>query len=180
MLQALYNCYKKHGELIAFIDLNKSHNNTITWEELFQNIRCVSAYLNSLNLKKGFRAVIAIENSIEWIEIFFGVILSGGIAVPIDPKDSFENIEKKIHSIYGSVVFLNEEIVGKTKNLDNDIPGNIIILEMVHIPKNILDMNKSLDTIGIICSIETYHQMMKFVYFFLLAQLVSINLLCLL
>jgi fatty-acyl-CoA synthase len=56
----------------------------ITWREFEHQAACIAAYLAEKGLVKGDRVLILLENCIEWLPIYFGILRAGCIVVPID------------------------------------------------------------------------------------------------
>lgn len=66
-----------------------------TFGELAVKAERMASALSSLGLKHGDRAVIALENSPEYLIAHFGVLMAGGVSVPIfhgSPPAAFEKI----------------------------------------------------------------------------------------
>ena len=56
----------------------------ITWGEFDQQAAHVAGYLLGKGLDKGDRVLILLENCIEWLPLYFGILRAGCLVVPID------------------------------------------------------------------------------------------------
>jgi len=63
-----------------------------TYRELWQGINRFAAYLLDLGLERGARVLIALPNSREFFEAFYGIQRAGGISVPIFPDSGLDRI----------------------------------------------------------------------------------------
>ncbi len=68
-----------HSENIAVSCMGVS----ITYNKLYENVRKLALELTSRGVQRGDNVVIAMDNSIEFIEAFFAVNLCGAIIVPL-------------------------------------------------------------------------------------------------
>ncbi|HET9552934.1 MAG TPA: SDR family oxidoreductase, partial [Anaeromyxobacteraceae bacterium] len=59
-----------------------------TYRELRDLARRTARFLAAAGLAPGERVLLAAENRPEWAVAFFGVVLAGGVAVPVDPERS--------------------------------------------------------------------------------------------
>jgi long-chain acyl-CoA synthetase len=60
----------------------------VTYGELFTQARGIASGLLSLGLNGGDRAAILSENRPEWVTAYLGIMMAGGIVVPLDPQIS--------------------------------------------------------------------------------------------
>lgn len=70
----------------------QSKRKEITWLEFNKQADAVAAYLIENKLEKGSRVIILLENCIEWLPIYFGILRAGCIVVPIDYSNTYETI----------------------------------------------------------------------------------------
>lgn len=65
----------------------------ITWEEFDRKANCFANLLLSRGVKKGQKVGILLMNCLEWLPIYFGILKSGAIAVPMNFRYSSEEID---------------------------------------------------------------------------------------
>ena len=56
------------------------------YEDIHQRANQIACGLQRLGIKKGDKIAIVSENRPEWCEAYLAIVLSGGIAVPIDAQ----------------------------------------------------------------------------------------------
>ena len=61
---------------------------SLTYQELLGGAMCVARRLRALGLRRGDRVLISLPTSLELIETLYGVLLTGGICVPIFPASA--------------------------------------------------------------------------------------------
>jgi long-chain acyl-CoA synthetase len=75
----------------------------VTYAQLWDRCLCAAETMHSrLSLKKGDRVIVAASGSIDFVCIYFGIHLAGGICVPIDPDTNqtrFDYISKATQPI---------------------------------------------------------------------------------
>lgn len=59
-------------------------NDTLTFGQLKTRYRCIAANLARIGVSPGDRVALHMENSLEWVELFFGAIAAGAVVVPIN------------------------------------------------------------------------------------------------
>lgn len=57
--------------------------NTLTFGELRQEAHGIAAGLHALGVTPGDRVAIIMQNSVDWVRLFFGIVSAGAVAVPI-------------------------------------------------------------------------------------------------
>lgn len=75
-----------YGREVALVERDPGLNRRkeITWLEFDRQVNGIAAYLAKKGLKKGDRALILMQNNIEWLSIYFGILRAGCLAVPVD------------------------------------------------------------------------------------------------
>lgn len=115
---------KKFANDIALIEINpntsteisaKSHNNNcycrkqITWSNFNKQANCLANTLNSLGINKKHKVGILLHNCIEWLPIYFGILKTGALAVPLNYRFSPEEIDYCIKLAEIDVLIFGEE-----------------------------------------------------------------------
>ncbi len=65
---------------------------SLTWREFDAHANQVANYLHSIGIGKGNRVAIILRNRIEWLPIYFGLLRSGAVAVPLNFRYSLSLI----------------------------------------------------------------------------------------
>ena len=72
---------------------------SLTFNELLNSSQRCAMILNSIGVKKGDKVALWAANSIEWVVSFFGIAMSGGVAVLMNYGLSSEEIAKHIKTV---------------------------------------------------------------------------------
>jgi long-chain acyl-CoA synthetase len=87
-LASLLEDFHKHGEQIATVSHRGLRKQSTSYGSLARLAGRFASELNARGIQKGDRVLIWGENGTEWVAAFFGCILLGVIAVPIDAGGS--------------------------------------------------------------------------------------------
>lgn len=115
MLERIYKIFDENRDRIFLID--EITKRELTYEELFQLSKGFSSYLKSIDVKTGDFVAICLENSLEFVVIYFGLLLHGAIAVPLNPTLGSALIEQNYNSSGARILFSSEDVVN-ANNLD--------------------------------------------------------------
>ena len=75
----------RHPRRVALIDADAPGGRlSLTYEQLWQRVRCVAGGLIARGLKKGDRVAMLLPNSREYVESFLGIATAGLVAVPMN------------------------------------------------------------------------------------------------
>jgi long-chain acyl-CoA synthetase len=89
-LATLVADFRHYGEQIAVVTHRGNRRFSSTYSQLGElSARCAHAY-DQLGLTSGDRVLLWGNNSVEWVAAFFGCILRGIVAVPLDAAGSLE------------------------------------------------------------------------------------------
>jgi long-chain acyl-CoA synthetase len=83
-LASLVDDFERHGNDIAIVARRGLRERRVTYSQLARMARRFAAKLEELGIHKGDRVLLWGENSPEWVAAFFGCVLRGVLAVPID------------------------------------------------------------------------------------------------
>jgi long-chain acyl-CoA synthetase len=89
-LATLVADFRRYGEQIAVVTHRGNRRFSSTYAQLAElSARCAHAYVQA-GLRPGDRVLLWGNNSVEWMAAFFGCILRGTVAVPLDAAGSLE------------------------------------------------------------------------------------------
>src|SRR6202041_3200564 len=89
-LATLVADFRRYGEQIAVVTHRGNRRFSSTYVRLAElSARCAHAF-DQLGLKPGDRVLLWGSNSVEWVAAFFGCVLRGIVAVPLDAAGSLE------------------------------------------------------------------------------------------
>lgn len=89
-LASLVDDFRRHGDAVAIVSYRGNRRIPSTWTELAAYVDRFSFFLEARNIQPGDRVILWGQNGVEWIAAFFGCILRGAIAVPLDAAGSLD------------------------------------------------------------------------------------------
>jgi len=76
-----------------------------TYGQLYGHSLAVARWLQAQGVEKGERVAILLENRPEWPMCYFGVLLAGAVAVPLDPVSRWDHIRYALEQTGARVIF---------------------------------------------------------------------------
>ncbi|HVK99954.1 MAG TPA: class I adenylate-forming enzyme family protein [Dongiaceae bacterium] len=67
--------------------------NAVSYAQLWRQARQVAAFLQSYHLSKGDRVALVADNSPEYAAVFYGVLLAGGVVVPMNTSAKLRDFD---------------------------------------------------------------------------------------
>jgi len=95
----------------------------LTWSALDARICAVARALTGLGIGRGDRVAILSRNSLEYVEIFFGVLTAGGCAVPLPTMASAGALRLMIDDSGAKVLLASGEMRSLVEPFVQDLPG---------------------------------------------------------
>ena len=84
--QMLADSVEKRGDAVAFRYKSGGEWQTCSYRAFLDHVRTVSELLGQLRVRPGERVGLFADNTMPWAAIYFGIVGTGAIAVPIDAK----------------------------------------------------------------------------------------------
>ena len=98
-LATLVADFRRYGEQIAVVTHRGNRRFSSTYAQLGElSARCARAY-DQAGLRPGDRVLLWGNNSVEWVAAFFGCILRGIVAVPLDAAGSLEFAQRVVAEV---------------------------------------------------------------------------------
>ncbi|HEY9073147.1 MAG TPA: long-chain fatty acid--CoA ligase, partial [Desulfobaccales bacterium] len=76
-----------------------------TYGELYRHSLAVAGWLKARGVEKGDRVALLLENGPEWPMSYFGVLLAGAVAVPLDPASRWDHIHQALEETQARIIF---------------------------------------------------------------------------
>ena len=118
---------------------------TYTYREFYDTSQAVAYFLIGLGVKKGDRVAIVLENRPEWGMIYFGIMLAGAIAIPLDPQSRQDEIKFFLSDSESRVAFTSNKLLSLFTGLADSIPSlqKIIAVDIEKSSKDITSFSET-------------------------------------
>jgi len=83
----------------------------ITYAEIISTVEKIASALLSSGIGKSDKVAIILENRPQWPMVYFGILLAGAIALPIDPQSSVDDFYYYLHDAEAKLVFTSRELL---------------------------------------------------------------------
>ena len=93
----------------------------ITWSVFDEKANRVANLLLGRGIRKGQKVAILLMNCLEWLPIYFGILKTGAVAVPLNFRYTAQEIEYCVKLADVDVLFFGPEFIGRVE----DIAGSI-------------------------------------------------------
>lgn len=85
----------------------------ITWSIFDEKANRVANMLLGRGIRKGQKVAILLMNCLEWLPIYFGILKTGAIAVPLNFRYTADEIEYCLNLAEADVLFFGPEFIGR-------------------------------------------------------------------
>ena len=134
---------KLYGDEIALVELNPevkekrhvtwkeyelieptpsaTYRREITWNVFDEKANRFANYLLSQGIRKGHKVAILMMNCLEWLPIYFGILKTGALAVPLNFRYSATEIKYCVDLAEADVLVFGPEFIGRVEEIAEDI-----------------------------------------------------------
>lgn len=95
-LLSLVENFARFARDVAVIETRGYRSEKLTYRELYAHARLCSRALGGRGIAPGDRVLLWAPNSAEWLACFWGILLRGGVVVPMDPSASPDFVRRAI------------------------------------------------------------------------------------
>jgi len=115
-----------------------------TYKEFYEVSQSIAHSLLEQGIKKGDRIAIVLENRPEWGMIYFGIMLAGAIAIPLDPQSGQEEIKFFLNDSESKIAFISSKLLSLFTGLTDSAPSlqEIIALDLKKSSKQIISFSE--------------------------------------
>ncbi len=100
----------------------ESFRSEITWEEFDKKANRFANLLLTRNIKRGDKVAILLMNCIEWLPIYFGVLRTGALAVPLNFRYAADEIKYCLDLADADVLVFGPEFTGRVEQIADRMP----------------------------------------------------------
>ena len=101
---------------------NTTGRSEITWEDFDKRANRFANLLLSRGIKKGDRVAILLMNCIEYLPIYFGILKTGALAVPLNYRYTAEEIKYCLKLSESDAIVFGPEFTGRMEQISDRIP----------------------------------------------------------
>ena len=101
---------------------NDSFRSEMTWAEFDRKANRVANLLLTRRVRKGAKVGILLMNCLEWLPIYFGILKSGAMAVPLNFRYTQEEIRYCLDLADVEVLIFGPEFIGRVEDICDRIP----------------------------------------------------------
>lgn len=99
----------------------------ITWNIFNEKANRFAHLLLERGIKKGDKVAILLMNCLEWLPIYFGILKTGALAVPLNFRYSSEEIKYCLDLAEVDVLVFGPEFIGRVEEIADDIIRNRLL-----------------------------------------------------
>ncbi|MBE5952064.1 MAG: acyl--CoA ligase [Lachnospiraceae bacterium] len=105
-----------------------SYRREITWSVFNEKANRFANLLLQRGVKKGDKVAILMMNCLEWLPIYFGVLKTGALAVPLNFRYSSDEIEYCVNLAEADVLVFGDAFIGRVEEIADRISkGRLLI-----------------------------------------------------
>jgi acyl-CoA synthetase (AMP-forming)/AMP-acid ligase II len=116
----------KEYELVDGGSEREYHRSEITWHVFNEKSNRVANMLLDHGIGKGNKVGILLMNCLEWLPIYFGILKTGAIAVPLNFRYSSDEIKYCLELAEVDVLFFGIEFIGRVEEIAEDISEKVM------------------------------------------------------
>ncbi len=99
----------------------------ITWRIFDEKANRVANMLLARGIRKGQKVAILLMNCLEWLPIYFGVLKTGAVAVPLNFRYTADEIEYCVKLADADILFFGPEFIGRVEDIVPKIGANRVL-----------------------------------------------------
>lgn len=107
----------------SLIESNKKNpgRTEMTWGEFDIKANRFANFLLTRGIKKGDKVAILMMNCLDWLPVYFGILKTGALAVPLNFRYTSDEIKYCLEKSESSVLVFGPEFVGRVEVIVDDI-----------------------------------------------------------
>ena len=98
-----------------------SYRREITWSVFDEKANRVANLLLGRGIRKGQKVAILLMNCLEWLPIYFGILKTGAVAVPLNFRYTASEIEYCLKLADVDVLFFGPEFIGRIEDIVDSV-----------------------------------------------------------
>ena len=102
-------------------DLRQQYRREITWHVFNEKANRFANLLVERGIKKGEKVGILLMNCLEWLPIYFGILKTGALAVPLNFRYSADEIKYCVELAEIDILVFGPEFIGRVEEIADEI-----------------------------------------------------------
>ena len=99
----------------------------ITWSVFDEKANRVANLLLGRGIRKGQKVAILLMNCLEWLPIYFGILKTGAVAVPLNFRYTAQEIDYGLKKADVDVLFFGPEFIGRVEDIVPKISSKMLL-----------------------------------------------------
>ncbi len=105
-----------------------TYRRQISWRVFNEKANRFANALTSRGIGKGDKVAILMMNCLEWLPVYFGVLKTGALAVPLNFRYSSDEIEYCLSLSESDVLIFGPEFIGRVEEIADSISKNRLLI----------------------------------------------------
>ncbi|MDD6214628.1 MAG: class I adenylate-forming enzyme family protein [Firmicutes bacterium] len=101
---------------------NEAYRTEITWSEFNKKANRFANLLLSRGIQKGDKVSILLMNCLEWLPIYFGILKTGALAVPLNYRYTASEIKYCLDLSDSDAIIFGPEFTGRVEEICDRVP----------------------------------------------------------
>ena len=101
---------------------NEAYRTEITWSEFNKKANRFANLLLSRGIQKGDKVSILLMNCLEWLPIYFGILKTGALAVPLNYRYTASEIKYCLDLSDSDAIICGPEFTGRVEEICDRVP----------------------------------------------------------
>ena len=120
-LEARHTTWKEYS-LVETAPADDAFRSEITWAQFEEKANRFANLLLTRGVKKGDKVAILLMNGLEWLPIYFGVLRTGALAVPLNFRYAADEIKYCVDLADASFLVFGPEFIGRVEQISDQLP----------------------------------------------------------
>lgn len=108
-------------------DKTSHYRREITWSVFNEKANRFANHLIERGVRKGDKVAILLMNCLEWLPIYFGILKTGALAVPLNFRYDSDEIKYCVELAEVDVLVFGPEFIGRVERIADDIITNRLL-----------------------------------------------------
>ena len=127
----------------------EKYRRELTWKEFDAQANRFANLLLTRGIRRGDKVAVLLMNCIEWLPIYFGILKTGALAVPMNYRYTAEEIQYCLELAEVNTLIFGPEFIGRVEQVFDRLSG---VNTVFYVGQNVPTFADSYDTLVHYCS----------------------------